>query len=254
MAVYIFGVLVFLSTFILKWNEPHIKGWLGERKVSALLHSLDSNTYTVLNDLYIPTENGQTTQIDHILISRKGIFVIEMKNYTGWIFGTEKSPSWTKVRNKHKQPFQNPIRQNYGHIKALQNLLGDSAADVPVYSIIVFGRNAALKFKEPFHSAAVIGIGNLLKTIEMTGEKDSVSHFRCEKISQSLQKLYINDKHARKQQRKNHIRAIKGTLAERKVQVAAGICPTCGGHLIKRQGQYGSFRGCSNYPRCHFIA
>nr|WP_232304396.1 MULTISPECIES: nuclease-related domain-containing protein [unclassified Neisseria] len=104
-------------------RNPSVKGRMGETAVRSRLNDeLDDGVYTEFHDLIIPSRNG-TTQIDHIYISKYGIFVVETKNYTGWIFGGEKQARWTQVVYKEKHYFQNPLRQNYAHIKALAALL-----------------------------------------------------------------------------------------------------------------------------------
>ncbi len=77
-------------------------------------------------------------------MSTHGIFVIETKNYKGWIYGKEKDRQWTQVIYKRKERFQNPIHQNYGPIKALETLLEDSF-DGDFYSFICFSYRATLK-------------------------------------------------------------------------------------------------------------
>lgn len=73
----------------------------------------------VLRDMYIPY-NGETKQIDVLLLTGFGIYVIESKDYSGWIFGSENNKIWTQSLNKYrKYKFYNPIWQNNSHIKAL---------------------------------------------------------------------------------------------------------------------------------------
>ncbi|WP_158587468.1 NERD domain-containing protein [Neobacillus notoginsengisoli] len=235
-------------------NPSSFKGWHGEKQVSKRLKTLDQSSYIHLDDLYIPMKNGQTSQVDHILISSKGIFVIETKNFEGWIMGSENSPTWTRINFKHKNNFPNPVWQNYGHIKAIQEHLGDAAADIPFYSVVVFCKKANLKFKEPFKNADVVSIWNLLRLIETKSGENTLTNFRKEKIKLMLVKLQLKDWRARKEQSRQHVRHIKGNLAEKKLQIANNICPRCGGGLVTRSGKNGSFKGCANYPKCRFIA
>ena len=93
----------------------------GEALVVNLIVSRVPQPYALINNVTLPTENG-TTQIDHVLVTPTGIFVIETKHYDGWIFGDKNASHWTQVIYKKKSKFQNPIRQNYGHLKALQSL------------------------------------------------------------------------------------------------------------------------------------
>ena len=117
-------------------QNPKVKGRIGERAVSSVIgKDLDEETYIEFHDLIIPSRSG-TTQIDHIYVSVFGIFVIETKNYTGWIFGSEKQSKWTQVVYKQKHYFQNPLRQNYAHIKALSELL--QLPEEKFHSMVVF--------------------------------------------------------------------------------------------------------------------
>ena len=102
------------------------KGFLGETVINvAMWLKLDKNVYHRLNGITLPRANGDSTQIDHIIVSVYGIFVIETKNYKGWIYGSEKQKQWTQAfPNGSKFKFQNPLRQNYLHIKTLADLLG----------------------------------------------------------------------------------------------------------------------------------
>ena len=102
-----------------------VKGFLGELAVTtAKKLFLDAETYFDINNITIPTSNG-TTQIDHVIVSRYGIFVVETKNMDGWIFGSESQAEWTQsLPGGRKFKFQNPLRQNYRHTKALSEFLG----------------------------------------------------------------------------------------------------------------------------------
>ena len=140
---WIFVILLILSAFKL----PVVKGWFGELIINLTSKiSLDKKTYYLIKNITLPTENG-TTQIDHIIVSKYGIFVVETKNYKGWIYGEERQPEWTQVLFKKKHKFQNPLRQNYKHIKTLQELL-----DIPlskIFSLVVFVGDCQFKTKMP---------------------------------------------------------------------------------------------------------
>ena len=128
-------------------QNPKVKGRIGERAVRSVIgKDLDEETYIEFHDLIIPSRSG-TTQIDHIYVSVFGIFVIETKNYTGWIFGSEKQSKWTQVVYKQKHYFQNPLRQNYAHIKALSELL--QLSEEKFHSMVVFLGDCELKTQMP---------------------------------------------------------------------------------------------------------
>lgn len=106
-------------------SSPRFKGKLGEFAVSLQAKKYLNEAYILLNDCTLPDEKTGTTQIDHILLSPYGIFVIETKNYQGWIFGGERQKSWTQKLYKKSFKFQNPLHQNYKHIKVLELILAD---------------------------------------------------------------------------------------------------------------------------------
>ena len=72
------------------------KGKVGEDRVAHILCRLPKEEYRVINNLMLRTQSGSTTQIDHVVISQYGIFVIETKFYKGWIYGGENSEFWTQ--------------------------------------------------------------------------------------------------------------------------------------------------------------
>ncbi len=90
-----------------------IKGWFGEKKTTFNMWlSLDDKIYRRYHDVIIPAANG-TSQIDHILVSPYGLFIVETKNVKGWIFGSEDQRKWTKSVYGKKYSFQNPLRQTF---------------------------------------------------------------------------------------------------------------------------------------------
>ena len=105
-------IILIIIMLIIKFNGAKIKGNVGEKRVANILSTLDNTKYKVINNLMIRTERG-TTQIDHVVISIYGIFVIETKNYKGLIFGSENDENWTQVIYKNKGKFRNPIIHNW---------------------------------------------------------------------------------------------------------------------------------------------
>ena len=93
----------------------------------------------ILRNLYVPKDNGETTEIDVLFICPKGILVIESKNYSGWIFGNEDDAQWTAtLPNGDRNRFYNPIKQNQIHIKWLLNFMGMHTPKYQIYSVIAF--------------------------------------------------------------------------------------------------------------------
>ena len=139
-------VVILVLPSVLKYYTPRIKGWLGEWMVRRILAKLPDE-YKQWHDVYLLDSDGQTTQIDHIVASRYGIFVIETKNYKGWIFGSEKQKNWTQSIYKKKSKFQNPLHQNYRHIRVLAESTGLEKTNF--HNVIYFTGEATLKTKLP---------------------------------------------------------------------------------------------------------
>lgn len=112
---------------------------IGEKTISRKLYSPDSVQYKSLNNLVLPSKgNTNVTQIDHVIVSNYGIFVVETKAYKGWIFGNVSQEYWMQVIFKHKERFYSPLRQNFAHIKAIEGLLGPSRLKTPIISLVAF--------------------------------------------------------------------------------------------------------------------
>ena len=124
------------------------KGSVGEYLIYKKLKRYEKQGGKFLFNLYLPTTRNGTTEVDVVLIHPKGFFVLESKNYAGWIFGNEVNRTWTQVlpkgrgRDSNKEKFQNPIRQNATHIKYLKRIVGET---VPMWSVIVFGDDCTFK-------------------------------------------------------------------------------------------------------------
>ena len=128
---------------LVKRSYTRTKGAIGERRTRKILERLPE-TYRVINGLRLQTERGMA-HIDHTVLSPHGIFVIiDTKNYEGWIFGDEHAEYWTQVVYDTRNRFYNPVRQNYGHVQALKEVLGRSG-DFPYYPVVVFNDGCTLK-------------------------------------------------------------------------------------------------------------
>jgi len=127
-------------------------GEAGEKKLRRYLNKL-SDDYIVISDLYLPTRNGTTTQVDAIVLSIYGIFVIEAKNYDSrgkgvWIFGDDSSRQWCYcLKGGLKFYFQNPLRQNYMHIAVISELT--KIPKYKIHNLIVFTGWAEFKTPMP---------------------------------------------------------------------------------------------------------
>ena len=157
--IFILIIIFLFSTFL---KSAWFKGKFGEFLVSLLFKLfLPKNKYTVLHNITLPTEDG-TTQIDHIVVSPHGLFVVETKNMKGWIFGNEYQNTWTQTIFKVSHPFQNPLRQNYKHTKTLGTLLGLETS--LIYSVVVFIGNSTFKTPMPLNVTDARGCVDYIKS------------------------------------------------------------------------------------------
>ena len=275
MAIIIF---VAVSTVIVKAFYPQIKGYIGEKRVHKRLLSLGGNVH-VFHDVYIEIEEGHITQIDHIVVSNKGIFIIETKNYTGWIFGNEKQRNWTQIIYKNRASFYNPILQNRTHIKAVKKSLN---VENGIYSIIVFSNAATFKFKELFLTAQVIKLAQLRETILkyqlpiFTSDEVEFLVLQLANITANTNKNEIKRKHlaqvknvqknvarrtanskTKKRNKSTSYKSVDTTFLKliknrSQKEVITRKCPTCGRELVERNGKYGMFFGCKGFPECKY--
>lgn len=239
MAKYIIIFMVLYAIYL--FFEEKIKGSIGEKLVANRLSGLPKQSYRVLNDVLIKTDYG-TTQIDHIVVSIYGIFVIETKYYKGWIIGNDYSDYWTQNLYGKKYKFRNPLKQNYAHVKALQEKM-DLEED-KLIPIVAFSSRSTLKVKT---KNPVIYIGQVKKVIREY--KESV--FQENELDMLVEKIQVANIIS-KEARKEHIKQIKTKVYEKENKAKEAVCPRCGGQLVHRTGKNGDFIGCSNFPKCRY--
>ena len=218
------------------------KGKAGERRVAKILSKLPEEEYKVINNLLF-SQNGRTTQIDHVVVSKYGIFVIETKFYNGWIYGGDNSEYWTQNIYGKKYQLWNPIHQNQGHIRALKKLLNKNSSNLFI-SIVAFSQQATLKIK----GNGLVIYWNQLNNVIYSFHQEILSSEQVQKVYLALIDANIDSKENQKQ----HVRNVKAHIYRNQNAIANRRCPHCGGHLVLRNGKYGNFYGCSNYPRCKY--
>ena len=228
-------IILLIITFI---NSPKSKGIYGEFKVKLLLGKNIENERYVINDLYLVNEE-KSTQIDHVLINRKGIFVIETKNYAGRIYGNENQREWTQVLNygKVKNKLYNPILQNKSHIYALSKIIGRSDCFI---SIIVFPK-AELMTETTTHVCHIGNVRNIIK-------QETEVKFTVEEMNYIYKKL-LDFKINPPVTPREHVEGIR----QMQKQIKMNFCPRCGKKLVYKSNMYSNFWGCSGYPKCRFI-
>ncbi len=239
--ILLFGVC-FLILVLRKPLAAIVRGKKGELNVNLRLQLLPSEEYKVINNLLI-SSHGHTSQIDHVVVSEYGIFVIETKNYKGWIYGSDNSEYWTQNIYGKKYQLYNPIQQNQGHVRALRRILKDLPSDMFI-SIVAFSRQATLKNR---YLDNVVYWNQISRVIRSYSQK----HMSAEQVQYAYSSL-LEANSTSKDSRKQHVHIVRGQIYRNYVSVSNGYCPRCGGKLVLRNGQYGYFYGCSNYPRCRY--
>lgn len=233
-----------LVILLILFKTPYFKGKIGELTVNlSVIFKLDSKRYHLLKDVTLHSIDG-TTQIDHIIVSIYGIFVIETKNMKGWIWGSEAQSMWIQKIYKQSNKFQNPIHQNYKHLKTLASIL--NIEEEKFHSVVVFtGRS---KFKTPMPKNVLDR--NYTKYIKSKRDvllSESSVHEIIDRIqSKQLAKSFKANK--------EHIKRLK---EKHQMKKSSQYCPKCGNILIKRITKKGInkgqvFYGCSTFPRCRY--
>ncbi len=234
-------LLIFFAILYLRFN----KGKIAEKMVHHKLMQLPEEYHVIDNVLFM--SNGRSTQIDHIVVSPYAVFVIETKGYKGWIFGGESTEYWTQSIYGHKSTFYSPLLQNDGHVRFLKFMLKD-LGNIPFIPIVCFNNEAELKVNVITHIV-----------VNRCCFKDAILQYKIPAISQEIKEKIISiiesnsktlEKGATCEHKYNALR--KQYDSQNKIQ--HGVCPRCGGRLVERQGRYGFFFGCSNYPRCKFTS
>lgn len=240
-------IFVLAAKLFLAWYfSPKQRGIRGERAVAARLRAKLPEAYIVLNDLYLPLPDGTTTQIDHVVVSQYGIFVVETKTYSGWIFGDEKSAKWSQSIYRKKSSFQNPIRQNYKHICALADNLGIDKSYF--HNVVVFRGGCTFKTEMP---NGVVYDYRVIQHIMAFGQS-LIKSSQVQEVAEVIGAWQSTVSEAAKQ---SHVSNLKQRHEGVRAGDAAPKCPYCGGEMVLRKSKKdGSpFYGCKAYPKCRGI-
>ncbi len=135
-----------LLTLIFRSTASHIVGlvtsWIGTLRIRRALRRRSPD---VLHDFILPGAYGGLTKIDHAILTAGGILCIQTKHYNGIVFGSEDEAQWTNVDGTIRRRFLNPLIQNEGRTRALQNVV----PNVPVANLIVFTGNVEFPTPPP---------------------------------------------------------------------------------------------------------
>lgn len=226
-------------------------------RVFSILSQLPDE-YTILNDLVFRTDKG-TTQIDHVVVSKYGVFAIETKNYRGEIYGDDKRQEWTQLivtkvtyakkwwktyTYVTKNHFYNPVKQSLGHAFRIKELLTEFPY-AKIVPIVVFTGDAVLENVDSKYHA--IYEENLLEVIN-----DYKTTYLTNNDVQRVVSILVGNNVRETVNDRQHVKNLRTAARQVNATINSGVCPKCGGHLVLRNGKYGTFYGYSNYPKCRF--
>ena len=243
-----------------------LRGQLTEDFVSLALNmiSLGEMKGKVFKNLYIPTKNGNTAEIDAVFVCTKGIIVIECKGYRGKLLAYDQSDKWAVVYpNGSRYEMYNPIKQNKGHIEALiyavrSGLDKPLGKNIPVISFIVFSDECDIRgIIRKEHDAEVVNFGKLNKKLiqKLSEKKEILTSADIESLSGIINKYEGADEKTKRE----HLEYVEKIKKQRKSsEILEHKCPMCGKNLIVRTVKNGSnsgkqFIGCTGYPDCKYI-
>ena len=236
------------------------KGMLGEFMINFLLNKfLPKDHYTLIKNVTLPTDDG-TTQIDHIVVSRFGVFVIETKNMKGWIFGRANQKQWTQKIFKYTGKFQNPLHQNYKHTQTLAHCLAMPSDQI--YSVVVFIGDSTFKTKMPENVTYARGCVRYIKTKQIV-------HFTPEQVTEIVSAIEAGRLSPSFKTNRQHNKHVKDIVAAKETpqkieptinnaEPSTPTCEKCGSGMVLRKAKQGrnagnQFWGCSGFPKCRVI-
>ena len=239
--LWIIAIIGIIVAIIVKKNMTQVVGFAGEFWVQKELNKLPGE-YLFLSDVMLEVD-GKTTQIDHIVFSKYGIFVIETKQRNTYITGNEHDKYWIVKAGRKKHYMYNPIHQNYGHKKAIEQILG--LDDKQVLDIVCVSGQANLRIK----SNKVVRVERLVDRILFEKEEKIQDYVS---MAHRINAMNIVDKKYRKQHIEDIKENINNNTEELRKEVVMNRCPRCGNELVIRKGKTGEFIGCLSFPKCRY--
>ncbi len=228
-------------------KAPDEKGPLGEYLIKYVLDNMIATTgYPTYTNLIVPNPNSlaHTAEIDVLLLTIKGIFVFESKNYAGWIFGSDGQRQWTASLAKDKRErFYNPVMQNREHVRALAAYLG--LHESAFRSYIVFSKRSVLKEVPADTSEYCVCQRPSLRSRLRNDLRAREALFSDEHFRSLKARLDVLAAASGEGAREEHVEQVREAMR---------TCPLCGKPLVERhrKSDGGAFIGCSGYPRCRY--
>lgn len=231
-----------------------LTGTVGEQ-LTKIMATIDIPDALVLQDVLIDGAKDQTTQIDLLLIGSKGIYVVEVKMYTGArVYGDCKKNTWYYYKGGQKYDLYSPYRQNQNHIKHLKEFLKDFG-EVPCFSVLAIlceDYKISNLNDDPGHPTTIVinGLLSLRKAIMKLSEGKTIVFTDDEK--QKIHDYIRDNQHIGKDARQVHKENVIAIKKAKDEEALNNICPYCKSPLVLRNGKNGEFWGCSGYPKCRY--
>ena len=275
-----------LFAYVISWwkrGKARRSGRRGEKMVAKELSRLKGKDFIVINDLMLPASNGRTSQIDHVVVSTRGIFVIETKNHAGRISGGEHAQYWQQHLSSRSFTFYNPLLQNRSHLRAIRRLLPKMDAQL-FATMVVFTEAWRLDIKaedivmerallpdrhirrtlipeeevrkrwwRPWRKPVVLDAQKIVTRIdgmldEIRRRPRIIDRDAIRGIAGKLMAANVTDRSARR----DHTQYARQTSKSVSADIGKGRCPRCGAQLTVRKTDKGEFVGCTGYPKCRF--
>lgn len=118
-------VVLLLIWLVIRWRKTHTR---------SLAHALDTIAFERIDDLVIPNADEGEIQIHHLVLTAKGLLIIDVKDVQGAVFGSDKMQEWTVISEDRRFTFSNPQHALYDRIAAVRQIV----REVPVAGRILF--------------------------------------------------------------------------------------------------------------------
>jgi hypothetical protein len=216
----ILGLIIGLYFIGIYIYSPSYKGKSLEKKINKILKELAMKFGGHEFWDYMFPIGSTTTQIDNILLTEKAIYVIEAKNYQGFIHGSSNQKEWTLTSKNsktyrsskgrkytktyiNKNTFYNPIKQNNTHVDAILNIVNNN---IPIINIVVFGKKVFFKQLNLSEKDNVVKIENLKTTI-VNIDETMTKTLELDTMIETVENLYYENI-INKKDRKKHVKSI----------------------------------------------